>query len=116
MSVLALYNLPIFVFIASSVLSVLSFRHRIRHGPTTNTLVRQRRSLQFHQVLPPNEINSRVIVVGDVHGCLDELQALLVKCKYTDSDKVVLVSHCRFYLSIYDAPTGCDTAFTRLVI
>jgi diadenosine tetraphosphatase ApaH/serine/threonine PP2A family protein phosphatase len=34
---------------------------------------------------------SRTIVVGDVHGCLDELFALLAKCGATSDDRVVLV-------------------------
>ena len=34
---------------------------------------------------------SRTIVVGDVHGCLDELFALLAKCGATPDDTVVLV-------------------------
>ena len=37
--------------------------------------------------------DSRVIVIGDTHGCLDELQLLLEKCKYSQElgDVVVLV-------------------------
>ena len=33
----------------------------------------------------------RTIVIGDVHGCLDELLALLVRCGRTPDDRVVLV-------------------------
>jgi len=33
----------------------------------------------------------RTIVIGDVHGCLDELRALLVRCGRTPDDQVVLV-------------------------
>lgn len=33
----------------------------------------------------------RTILVGDVHGCIDELQALLRACSYTQMDRVVLV-------------------------
>tara|TARA_B100000795_G_C22510525_1_gene327521 strand:- start:58 stop:531 length:474 start_codon:yes stop_codon:yes gene_type:complete len=34
----------------------------------------------------------RVIIVGDVHGCLDELDALLGACDYTEErDTVILV-------------------------
>jgi hypothetical protein len=33
----------------------------------------------------------RTIVIGDVHGCLDELLALLARCGYTPADRVVLV-------------------------
>jgi diadenosine tetraphosphatase ApaH/serine/threonine PP2A family protein phosphatase len=34
---------------------------------------------------------ARTVVVGDVHGCLDELFALLAKCGVTPDDGVVLV-------------------------
>ena len=33
----------------------------------------------------------RTIVIGDVHGCLDELLALLQRCGRSDEDRVVLV-------------------------
>jgi serine/threonine protein phosphatase 1 len=33
----------------------------------------------------------RTIVVGDIHGCFDELQALLAKVAITDEDRVVAV-------------------------
>ncbi len=33
----------------------------------------------------------RVIAVGDVHGCLDELQALLRKCNYQPGDVVIFL-------------------------
>jgi len=33
----------------------------------------------------------RTLVIGDVHGCLDELRALIVKAGVTDDDDVVLV-------------------------
>jgi hypothetical protein len=33
----------------------------------------------------------RTIVIGDVHGCLDELLALLVRCGHTPADRVILV-------------------------
>jgi hypothetical protein len=33
----------------------------------------------------------RTIVVGDVHGCVDELSALLAACRYHDGDQLVLV-------------------------
>jgi hypothetical protein len=33
----------------------------------------------------------RTIVIGDVHGCLDELLALLERCDRSDEDRVVLV-------------------------
>jgi len=36
--------------------------------------------------------NQRVIVIGDVHGCIDELKELLVNCGYQkDEDQVILV-------------------------
>jgi hypothetical protein len=33
----------------------------------------------------------RTIVIGDVHGCLDELLALLARCERREGDRVVLV-------------------------
>jgi hypothetical protein len=33
----------------------------------------------------------RTIVIGDVHGCLDELQALVALCGYGSADRLVLV-------------------------
>ncbi len=32
----------------------------------------------------------RTIIVGDIHGCADELQLLLRRCAYTKGDRVVL--------------------------
>ena len=32
----------------------------------------------------------RTLVVGDVHGCVDELQALLLQCGVVRGDRVVL--------------------------
>ena len=34
---------------------------------------------------------SRTIVVGDLHGCYDELQALLDKVAFTDDDRLICV-------------------------
>ncbi len=45
-----------------------------------------------HQTLPADPTRPRTIVVGDVHGCCDELKELLAKCNYSPaSDRVVLV-------------------------
>jgi predicted phosphodiesterase len=33
----------------------------------------------------------RTIVIGDVHGCLEELLALLARCRHTPADRVVFV-------------------------
>lgn len=35
-----------------------------------------------HQYLDTKRVKERTIVVGDVHGCFDELKELLVKCSY----------------------------------
>jgi len=32
----------------------------------------------------------RTIIVGDVHGCVDELRLLLRQCSYAKGDRVVL--------------------------
>jgi len=36
-------------------------------------------------------MSSQTIVVGDIHGCYDELMALLDKAKFSDNDRVVSV-------------------------
>ncbi len=36
-------------------------------------------------------MTSQTIVVGDIHGCYDELMALLDKAKFSDNDRVVSV-------------------------
>lgn len=46
----------------------------------------------MHATLPADPARPRTIVVGDVHGCLDELKALLQLAEYTPTrDRVVLV-------------------------
>ena len=37
------------------------------------------------------QIQPRVIAIGDVHGCIDELQALLRKCDYHPGDTVIFL-------------------------
>jgi hypothetical protein len=37
------------------------------------------------------QIQPRVIAIGDVHGCIDELQALLRKCDYHPGDIVIFL-------------------------
>jgi len=45
-----------------------------------------------HRILSRNEVKDRVLVIGDVHGCLDELQSLLLKANYSPKqDTVILV-------------------------
>ena len=45
-----------------------------------------------HRVLDREEVKDRLIVIGDIHGCLDELQALLARAAYDPAtDTVVLV-------------------------
>lgn len=46
-------------------------------------------------------MKDRVIIIGDVHGCLDELQALLKRVAYNkDKDTVVLVGDLVSSISI----------------
>jgi hypothetical protein len=45
----------------------------------------------FHRTLSETEIKPRVIIIGDVHGCLDELQELLKKCDYNPDDSTVIL-------------------------
>ena len=44
----------------------------------------------IHRVIPYNASISRIIVVGDVHGCLDELRELLAKVAFNQSSDVLL--------------------------
>jgi predicted phosphodiesterase len=44
-----------------------------------------------HRILTPEETPKRLIVVGDLHGCLDELQELLINCNYQLPDTKVLI-------------------------
>ena len=82
-------NIPLVFFVASSVISVIAIKFRVK--TVTKVLPFRIQPTEPHQTLTENNIKSRVIIVGDVHGCLDELQQLLLKCKYTDDDKIVLV-------------------------
>ena len=33
----------------------------------------------------------RTIIIGDVHGCLDELESLVSRCGYAVGDRLILV-------------------------
>ena len=46
----------------------------------------------MHRTLSDEEVRSRLIVVGDVHGCFDELRILLEKCAYSSvQDSLIFV-------------------------
>jgi hypothetical protein len=69
---------------------------RIIKNKSTQTL----KSTGFYKTPAPKTIHSnldvgkdaKIIIVGDVHGCLDELKLLLVKCEYQKNiDKLVFV-------------------------
>jgi len=42
-------------------------------------------------VLAASEVRPQVIVVGDIHGCLDELQDLLSLCSYNPNDHTLIL-------------------------
>jgi predicted phosphodiesterase len=42
-------------------------------------------------VVPASQLKERVLVVGDVHGCLDELKALLEKANFSDGRTTVVL-------------------------
>lgn len=47
---------------------------------------------RFHHVLPTSTTRGRrVLIVGDIHGCHAELQALLAKCDYRPGEDVLLL-------------------------
>eukprot|EP01134_Creolimax_fragrantissima_P003395 CFRG3395T1 len=49
------------------------------------------RPVQMHVTLPLETLKDRdIIVVGDIHGCFDELQSLLSKCEYSPSTHLVI--------------------------
>lgn len=48
----------------------------------------------MHKVISTNELqeNCKIYVIGDVHGCLDELKELVVKCNFEPNiDKLIFV-------------------------
>ena len=45
-----------------------------------------------HAILPSDAARPRTIIIGDIHGCLEELKALLAACRYDErTTRVVLV-------------------------
>jgi bis(5'-nucleosyl)-tetraphosphatase (symmetrical) len=55
--------------------------------------------MSFESIEPPSpvvivhasQLKERVLVVGDVHGCLDELKALLEKANFSDGRTTVVL-------------------------
>lgn len=46
----------------------------------------------MHQTLTKPLLKDRVIIVGDVHGCIDEFKAILHKCSFdSKEDTLILV-------------------------
>lgn len=46
----------------------------------------------IHSVVERSKLKpGRLVIVGDVHGCYDELQDLMTRCKYNSEDNLVLV-------------------------
>lgn len=43
-----------------------------------------------HITLTADDLKSRVIIIGDIHGCLDETKDLLVKCKHDPKESTVI--------------------------
>ena len=44
----------------------------------------------IHRMIEPSHNTERVIVVGDVHGCLEELRELLDKVQYNNATDILL--------------------------
>lgn len=49
------------------------------------------KSSPHHIVLQAPQLKSRVVIVGDVHGCYDELKLLLDKCAIDENTTVIFV-------------------------
>ena len=45
----------------------------------------------MHLKLETKDIKPKVIIIGDVHGCLEELKELLVKCDYFDGESTLIL-------------------------
>jgi bis(5'-nucleosyl)-tetraphosphatase (symmetrical) len=44
-----------------------------------------------HIELNRGQLKEKVIIVGDIHGCLDELKDLLLKCSYNEKNTTVIL-------------------------
>lgn len=42
-------------------------------------------------IISPSTLIEKVIIVGDVHGCLQELKDLLAKCDYNPLNSIVIL-------------------------
>jgi len=38
-----------------------------------------------------SEVKARTVIVGDIHGCLDEFKSLLIKCNYNPKDTTLIL-------------------------
>ena len=71
-----------------------------------------------HITLQQNDIKNNVIIIGDIHGCLDELKELIDKCDYHQSSHTLIfvgdlvnkgphsADVIRFVRNICDSRTG----------
>lgn len=46
---------------------------------------------QKHLVLDEGAVKEKILIVGDVHGCLDELKELLAKCAFDPSNTTLIL-------------------------
>ena len=44
-----------------------------------------------HIILTEKDVRNRVIIVGDVHGCLEEFEDLLLSCQYDPLDCTLIL-------------------------
>lgn len=54
----------------------------------------------IHKTIGHNKTKDRVVIVGDVHGCLDEFKELIQKVNYDESSDVLLLTGLPRPLSI----------------
>ena len=69
-----------FLFICLGMLKTLSKMSWLTPRPSAS-----------HIVLNELMLKSRTIVVGDIHGCLQEFEDLLTKCKYDPTDSTLIL-------------------------
>ena len=80
--------LPRAAVIRRVVRTCVSVKMSLKHPDYANTVPKPALP---HVTIAEHQLPTRLIVVGDVHGCLEELQDLLEKCEYRKEGSQVLL-------------------------